>query len=290
MKKLSLLFLAALYVPALAHPPSSRINFISGNLEEVQQIAAREGKPLFVHFTATWCMPCQWMEKNTFNDGTLAAYANDHYLALKIDIDNASGLFYKEQLHIKHLPSMLFYNSQGTLLERKEESLDPEHLLELLRRHNNPQNHIRTKLKQDPLILDSPSARLHVYRPALIPESTPPQIRPVIAPPPGTVVTSTPDNYYPPPTSSAATSFLSAPRSLKEFAIQVGVFSDYQNAVRETSRLEKTLDQPVNLLAAEEKGRMLYRILIGRFPSDEKARQYLLTAKKNGLQGFVREL
>ena len=99
-------------------PTRAQVNFVSGSLSDIQRIAASEDKPYLIHFTAEWCMPCQWMEKNTYTDPELANYINTNYIPYKVDIDDAEGFKYKEQFSILLLPSVLIFNSRGELLDR----------------------------------------------------------------------------------------------------------------------------------------------------------------------------
>jgi len=82
---------------------SSKVDFIQGSLGLAIQKAGNEGKLLFVEFGAQWCMPCRFMEQNTFKDSEVATYMNDNYVPVKIDIDDFDGFAYKQKYHVEAL-------------------------------------------------------------------------------------------------------------------------------------------------------------------------------------------
>ena len=143
---LKILALLLFLTPAMGQTTTSlsrQVNFIPGKLSDIQKRAAKEGKPYLIHFTAEWCMPCQWMEKNTYTDPALANYVNLNYLPYKVDIDDIDGYNYKEQFSILLLPSVLIFNSSGELLDKFEESLSGSKMLLILKAYNTPENRKR---------------------------------------------------------------------------------------------------------------------------------------------------
>jgi|GEM_PF-4690848 len=71
MKSLLHLLLVLMTSTLIANP-SSKVDFIEGSLGLAIQKAGNEGKLLFVEFGAKWCMPCRFMEQNTFKDSDVA--------------------------------------------------------------------------------------------------------------------------------------------------------------------------------------------------------------------------
>ncbi len=299
--------LSLLLCTLLSHSIQASVHFIDAQLSEVSAMAARQGKLYFVHFSAEWCMPCQWMEKNTFTDPELANYTDKNYLAVKLDIDQSEGLHYKKQYEVTILPSILIFNAQGVLIDRIEESLDAIHFQERLQANDSPGNRLTGQQASTKLVssvLQSPKANLKLSRPALIPESPgtnikyQPQIQ--TPPPPPPPVT----NYIASAAPSTSTTFVHeppkpirlnnqpnwAPRSEKGYGIQVGVFNDYSNAVKRVSQLEATFEVPINLYAQKQNEQMVYKVVVGLFSSQSKAKQYLTYLNRNDLEGFVRNL
>lgn len=278
MKKQVILFLLLLsYVQVVAFPPTDKILFIDGRISQVEQLAATEGKLYFVHFTAQWCMPCQWMEKNTFEDPALVQFVNKNYLAVKVDVDQAEGRDYKRQYQVKNLPTILVFNSKGQLKERWETSLSGEKLLNILQKHNVPSN--RTAIPQivaKPDILESPRplfTAMAVPQPTLSSQSLKPET---------TTVASFSPSLKPPRPAVV--------QSTNAFGIQVGVFSHYNNAVGEIMRLESKLNQPVHLSSSQHNGKQLYKIIVGRFADRTLASAYLSELRRQSINGIIKEL
>lgn len=147
MKSLLHLCLVLMTSTLIANP-STKVDFINGSLGLAIQKAGQEGKLLFVEFGAQWCMPCRFMDENTFKDGEVVSYLSDNYVPVKIDIDDFDGFVYKEKYKVKALPTFLIFNSEGKVIERYEQSMAPSNLLNILRQHNQEKHRrqVDTKL------------------------------------------------------------------------------------------------------------------------------------------------
>lgn len=55
------------------------------------------------------------------------------------------------------------------------------------------------------------------------------------------------------------------------YAVQVGVFAEYENVLRMVARLEEAYDQPVLVNMAELRGKPVFKVLMGSFPQYTKA-------------------
>ncbi len=221
IKRLTFLLLLCPYWAAAT--PAEPIHFIEADLATVQQRAAREGKPYFVHFTANWCMPCRWMETHTFTDAALADYVNERYIAVQMDFDARKTAGCKQLYKVTTLPSILIFNSAGELIDRRETSLDATELLKIL--FDNAAKSGVPIQNQAPA--DRPVAMTVAYtngkisRPALVPDE------PVVSSAPARVAVAAENQPV-----------VSAPRSAGRYAVQVGVYSDHTNAERNPGRSE----------------------------------------------------
>ncbi|MCB0571454.1 MAG: thioredoxin family protein [Phaeodactylibacter sp.] len=274
-----LTFLAVLLLPLILFSKTTQtVTFLQSTLPEARQQAAQEGKLLFVHFAAGWCMPCQWMEQHTFADPVLAAYLDETYLGLRADVDAIEGRALQQQYDIKKLPTILAFNSRGQLLGRHEGAMEAEELLEQLQAYDLPANRQASlSAGTEDGLLSSPRPVLRLSRPALVPDV--PAARPVALQAP-----------EPTPATSAQTGPYDTRHQPVFFSIQAGLFSSYENAVRESTKLERQSGEDVHLAPDSSAGQIVYRIYLGRFGQREDAQAFLYQLEQKGVNGFVKEV
>ncbi|HMO38049.1 MAG TPA: thioredoxin family protein [Saprospiraceae bacterium] len=268
IKQLTFLLLLCPYWAAAT--PIEPIHFIEADLATVQQRAAREGKPYFVHFTANWCMPCRWMETHTFADAALAGYVNERYIAVQMDFDAKESAVCKQLYKVTALPSILVFNSAGELIDRRETSLEATELLKILF-DNAAKNGVPI---QNQALADRPVAMTVAYtsgkisRPALVPDEPSAPARTTVA---------------------ANQPVVSAPRNAGKYAIQVGVYSDHSNAERNQALLQQRFrNQPVRIIEFGQNDKILYRVLIGAFETQTAADSYVTYLDNQSVRGFVK--
>ncbi len=88
-------------------------------LRPLLEQAQREGKLVFVDFYATWCGPCKSMDRNVFSDKRVGDYFNENFVSYKVDADGA-GSHIAAIYDIKSLPTLLFLDSNGEVLARRD--------------------------------------------------------------------------------------------------------------------------------------------------------------------------
>lgn len=130
----NLFFILCLSVLAQSISAES-INYFKGNLHNAREKAQAEGKLLFVDFYASWCAPCKWMEQNTFTDPEVIKLLNQKFIPVKVNIDDFEGYNMKEQFEVKVLPTLLFFNTEGKVVTRIEETLSPSKMREILNKN-----------------------------------------------------------------------------------------------------------------------------------------------------------
>ncbi len=80
--------------------------------------AAEEGKPLIIDFTADWCAACKELEAFTFSTPEVQGEL-ERFVSAKIDFTTKTGEVERlsGKYNIRGLPLIVFYDSQGNLVE-----------------------------------------------------------------------------------------------------------------------------------------------------------------------------
>ena len=73
------------------------------------QTAERENMDVFIQFKAEWCLYCKLMERETFQDKTLAQYLNRNYVTTKVDLDEKPSI--ARQYGINRVPATVLIRS-----------------------------------------------------------------------------------------------------------------------------------------------------------------------------------
>jgi thiol:disulfide interchange protein len=118
--------------PIATRPEASAITWLdSERLMPVLEQAQREQKPVFVEFHASWCAPCKVMEEEIFTQPETFRYLNRHFLNFRTDFDSQSGKTIASIYEVKTLPTVLFLDPQGVVLERHTGMANPSVLTSL---------------------------------------------------------------------------------------------------------------------------------------------------------------
>jgi thiol:disulfide interchange protein len=86
-------------------PAAHSAVFADLSYEQALQQADESGKLLIVDFTAVWCKPCKQMEQTTWVDPTVVAWAEEHAVAVKVDIDKRGDL--ARQFGVRGIPVVM---------------------------------------------------------------------------------------------------------------------------------------------------------------------------------------
>jgi thiol:disulfide interchange protein len=103
----------------------------SERLMPVLEMAQQGKKPVFVEFYASWCAPCKVMEEDIFTQAEVSRYLNTHFLNFHTNFDAESGKTIAAIYEVTQLPTVLFLNPQGVVLERHTGIANPSVLTAL---------------------------------------------------------------------------------------------------------------------------------------------------------------
>ena len=110
-----------------AHPAM----FSDMTLQQAIAKADKENKLVLVDFTATWCGPCQMMEKGAWSDKTVEDWVKKNALAVQIDVDAQKDT--AQALKIQAMPTVIVFKPhQKDEVTRKLGLQSSEELLQWL--------------------------------------------------------------------------------------------------------------------------------------------------------------
>jgi thiol-disulfide isomerase/thioredoxin/YHS domain-containing protein len=81
-----------------------------------RRLSKKLGLPVIVHFHASWCGPCQQMERETLGSRQLRSHMGTSFIGVKIDSDQEPGLV--EAFRIQSLPSDIVIAPGGRIVDR----------------------------------------------------------------------------------------------------------------------------------------------------------------------------
>lgn len=119
---LSLLAAAAVSAPAAGQG----ITFIEGRpFAEALKRARAEKKPLMVDTYAVWCGPCKQLDRITFADPTVGAWARQNVVPVKIDAEKGEGRRISQRYSVRAFPTVLFLDPSGNEIDRLSGAYPP---------------------------------------------------------------------------------------------------------------------------------------------------------------------
>ncbi len=121
MKRILLLFLLLLGTVSA----EAQVRFMTRSTDGVRRQAVEQNKLVFIDLFATWCPPCQMMEREVFSRGDVGAFMEQHFVCAKYDIDKTTGRELLKRYGNRRVPLYLIFNTEGELLGRIRGATDP---------------------------------------------------------------------------------------------------------------------------------------------------------------------
>jgi len=109
---------------------TDEIQFTTQSYKQVLASAKAKHKKIFVDAYATWCAPCKQLRGTTFKDAKTAAYFNQHFINISIDVEKGDGVELAKTWQIEGLPTLLILDENGEIIASHIGYVDGEGLLE----------------------------------------------------------------------------------------------------------------------------------------------------------------
>lgn len=101
------------------------------DFSDAAKVAKQVGRPLLIHFHATWCGPCRQMEKEVLHHSDVRDLLSQNFVAVMIDSDQHPELI--SQFEIKSLPTDVVIAPNDVVLLKAEGGRDRKTYLAQLR-------------------------------------------------------------------------------------------------------------------------------------------------------------
>lgn len=85
---------------------------------EVLRRARTEKKPVMLDAYAVWCGPCKQLDRMTFADPAVGAWARKNVVAAKVDAEKGEGRRVAQRYAVRAFPTILFLDASGNELDR----------------------------------------------------------------------------------------------------------------------------------------------------------------------------
>lgn len=79
-------------------------------------------------------------------------------------------------------------------------------------------------------------------------------------------------------------------KQARGYAIQTGVFAEYDNVLRQAEQMERLFGEPVLVQVTHKDGQPLYRVLVGQKITEKEAKDLLHRMMRAGVPGLIRPL
>ncbi len=235
-------------VTCLGLPQSS---FATNNtFEDILLQAQEEDKHIFMHFTASWCLPCQMINDQLESHPEILKEINEIYIELELDYDEPNDQEWFVRYGVQCLPTMIVIDDVGQIIDRMDGTGSLAEIESFL--HRNSKYPTEKSTTKDLSNIMPPSSKNHISKKNV----------------------------------KAVKKVFEA----SDFSIQFGAFSSYENAQKLSSILFSTESINTIILEESSNGKTLYKVRQITFLENKAGSFYVQAYKKKGIDCMLKKV
>jgi thioredoxin 1 len=146
-----LVLLAFTSLTSFSYSPikTDNLGFYVGTYDNLIREAKKQKKAIILDFWATWCDPCNKLDKETFSNKELGNYIKDNFLIYKVDIDTFDGVQIMERFSLGVFPTLVVFDPKSGLVRKFKGFYAAGHLQKELEKIQSAHNLYPPKSKDD---------------------------------------------------------------------------------------------------------------------------------------------
>jgi len=137
----------------MEQPETTSIHWTEWN-EEAFNLAEREGKPILLTLTATWCHWCHVMDQTSYSHPQVIELVNSRFIPIRVDVDRRPDISYR--YNQGGFPSVAFLDAEAELITGRVYT-PPQEMLPLLEQVSAQYPEVGAALRGRPGTTPSPS-------------------------------------------------------------------------------------------------------------------------------------
>ena len=111
-----LFFMLGAFLIGEASAQNRSIEFRKDEWKKILEIAKSENKMIFVDCYTSWCGPCKMLSNTVFTNDSVADFYNQHFINVKVDMENGEGPELAKRYEVKAFPTLLYIDKTGELV------------------------------------------------------------------------------------------------------------------------------------------------------------------------------